>query len=669
MERDESRVGKQVGSALYVHHSAVAHLLPDHARLIATAAKHVPQSNWNVAKIDLADDRAVSLLDYQEFAEYAFPALRQSHRVDLKAGVVSARRYEKNPPILHRKELLLPPDAPRRDVYLALTQELEQRGLFVDMNRRGRHDSWEAALAKAGIEVRDHHVVAAAPQVDTLIDAQIAGGSFGDGIPPVARHRTAIGRNSLSAPVAALNAAGLLDDGVSVLDYGCGRGDDVRALRTAGIDAVGWDPHFVPDRSVLTPRHVVNLGFVLNVVEDPVERREVLRRAFDLSERCLAVSVMLVGKGDVSGQRPHGDGFLSSRGTFQRYYTQAELRNFLIETLEVTPVAAGPGIFFVFRDEELEQRVLSRRQMGMGCGRLILSAVHRPSHLASGTTLRKEALASVRSDLIALLSTMGRVPHADEMPPDLRKRLADARLSSKVAIADALAAIPSEEMASNIAHRADEVGRFYALSAFSGRTPYRRLSQELQRDIHAFFGSLSAAEGVGRRMLFDAGDAEALAADARAHAIAGVGHLSDSKYQVHARDLPKLTPRLRTYIGIAQTLAGTLESTTIYRVHLASRKLTALCYPDFNASALPRLSERTKIDLRTGEVTVFNHQSDGRVSVLLEKSHYMDRWDEKYEVQKRFDASLRMLFGDRISNLTFIEIASTMMKAGLKSPY
>ena len=115
------------------------------------------------------------------------------------------------------------------------------------------------------------------------------------GMPPIIRHRTAIARNSLSAPMAALNAAGLLEDAVSVLDYGSGRGDDVRALRAAGIDAVGWDPHFAPDRSLLSPRQIVNLGFVLNVVEDPSERREVLRQAFALAERCLAVAVMLVG--------------------------------------------------------------------------------------------------------------------------------------------------------------------------------------------------------------------------------------------------------------------------------------------------------------------------------------------------------------------------------------
>lgn len=159
MEIDGSSIGKRVGGALYVHQSAMDCLLLEQSRPIAAAAEHVPKGNWNVAKIDLADYRAVSLLNYEDFAEHAFPALRQSHRVDFGTGVVTVRRYQTNPPILHRKELLLAPDAPGREVYLALTRELERRGLFVDMTRRGRQHAWEAALAEAGIEVRDHRVV------------------------------------------------------------------------------------------------------------------------------------------------------------------------------------------------------------------------------------------------------------------------------------------------------------------------------------------------------------------------------------------------------------------------------------------------------------------------------------------------------------------------------
>jgi len=669
MQEEGPGVGKRVGGALYVHRSALGHLPPDRATLIDAAAGQLTQGNWNVAKIDLADGRAVSFLEYEDFADSAFPALSASYRMDITTGAVTVRRYGNNPPILHRKELLLPPDAPQRDTYVALTRELERRGLFVDMAKRGRQDAWKAALSEARIEVRDHSVVAIDDSVvdTTMLDTSKSPAC--DAMPPIARHRTAIGRNSLSAPMAALNAAGLLEDDVSVLDYGCGRGDDVRALRAAGINAVGWDPHFAPDRSALAPRGIVNLGFVLNVVEDPAERRDVLRRAFDLAEQCLAVAVMLVGKGDVSGHRPHGDGFLTSRGTFQRYYTQAELRAFLLDTLEVTPVAAGPGIFFLFRDEELEQRVLSRRQIGMIAARQILSGPRPPSSLAQGTSWRQEALEAVREEFVDLLLAMGRVPYADEIPKDLRSRLASARLSVKVAMADAMATIPAEAMAATAARRVDETGRFFALGTFSGRAPYRRLSPALQRDVRAFFGSFAAAEAVGRRMLFDAGDVEGLSKDAQSHAAACLGHLAGDKFQIHARDLPKLTPRLRTYIGIAETLAGTLDSTTIYRVHLASRKLTALVYPDFDTSAIPRLSERTKVDLRTGEVAVFDHQSDGRVSVLMEKSLYMIGVEERYHEQVNFDSALRELFGDRLSTVPFVTAAATMMKAGLRPPY
>jgi len=86
---------------------------------------------------------------------------------------------------------------------------------------------------------------------------------------------------------------GLVNPNTTILDYGCGQGDDVRALEAAGFNAVGWDPHFQPDPSSLRKSRITNLGFVLNVIEDPAERAEALRRSFDLTETCLAVSVML----------------------------------------------------------------------------------------------------------------------------------------------------------------------------------------------------------------------------------------------------------------------------------------------------------------------------------------------------------------------------------------
>ena len=66
----------------------------------------------------------------------------------------------------------------------------------------------------------------------------------------IQRHKTAIGRPALSLPAKLLFQSGLVSDETSVLDYGCGRGDDVKFLNELGVPAVGWDPHFAPDRSV-----------------------------------------------------------------------------------------------------------------------------------------------------------------------------------------------------------------------------------------------------------------------------------------------------------------------------------------------------------------------------------------------------------------------------------
>ena len=65
----------------------------------------------------------------------------------------------------------------------------------------------------------------------------------------------------------ALQRHGYLDGTRTIFDYGCGKGDDIRILRHNGLDASGWDPHFTPDIPK-EPADIVNLGFVINVIED-----------------------------------------------------------------------------------------------------------------------------------------------------------------------------------------------------------------------------------------------------------------------------------------------------------------------------------------------------------------------------------------------------------------
>src|SRR5690606_16151746 len=151
-------------------------------------------------------------------------------------------------------------------------------------------------------------------------------------------------------PIQALYQHGLLRPELTVLDYGCGRGDDVRLMAAMGVSASGWDPFYAPD-TPLEEADIVNLGFVLNVIEDPEQRTKTLRDAYRYSRRCLAIAVMTEGKADVLGLQSYGDGYVTSWGTFQKYYRQQELKAFIEDSLGEEAIAVAPGVFFVFRDK------------------------------------------------------------------------------------------------------------------------------------------------------------------------------------------------------------------------------------------------------------------------------------------------------------------------------
>src|SRR5215510_11659491 len=100
---------------------------------------------------------------------------------------------------------------------------------------------------------------------------------------------------------------------------GCGQGEDVEALSSQGFDAFGWDPHHAPG-GLRKAADVVNLGFVVNVIEDARERTETLRAAWGFAQKALCVAVMVQGKVSTAGHRLYRDGFVTSRGTFQKYF-------------------------------------------------------------------------------------------------------------------------------------------------------------------------------------------------------------------------------------------------------------------------------------------------------------------------------------------------------------
>ena len=85
---------------------------------------------------------------------------------------------------------------------------------------------------------------------------------------------TAISRNKLSTPILYIHKKGLLKG--SILDYGCGKGGDVKYLHTLGYkDCCGYDPNYQPVLPI-DRFDTVLCTYVLNVIPCAIIRNDVI---------------------------------------------------------------------------------------------------------------------------------------------------------------------------------------------------------------------------------------------------------------------------------------------------------------------------------------------------------------------------------------------------------
>src|ERR1700722_6641404 len=173
----------------------------------------------------------------------------------------------------------------------------------------------------------------------------------------IPRHKTAIRRGDFSRPVKCALRDGLINQSARVFDYGCGRGEDLELLSSEGVACSGWDPTYRPETEK-SPADVVNLGYGINGVEDPEERARTLRAAWELSQQTLVVAAQVLVNGRGKNPVEFGDGVLTGRGTFQKFFEQGELKTYLEEQLQAEAIPAGIGVFYVFKDESRLQQFL-----------------------------------------------------------------------------------------------------------------------------------------------------------------------------------------------------------------------------------------------------------------------------------------------------------------------
>ena len=633
-------LGKKVLNNFYWHSNLTTAQNDDVQQHIAEAenlAGLQAGTDYNIVKYDI-NGQALSLLWYPGFFNDPFPALEKSYRIDLKSKRIEKRSYQAslNPPILHRKELFLSPDDPHSRQFRELTATAEQLGLFENPIHIGFKQAWENLITEKGFQLVDHQFVPIG-NLETIDEEAFEPTQS----TAIARHLTALSRSNLSAPMQCLARHGFLDGILTVFDYGCGKGDDIRNLTANAIPVSGWDPHYAADQPK-QPADIVNLGFVINVIESYQERLEALRGAYNLTKQVLVVSAMLVNQNAFRGQA-FNDGVITQRNTFQKYFTQTELKEFLSDILETDAIPVAPGIFFIFKDQEAEQRFLLNRQRSH---RNVLRLSYRSSNPALPKLSRNEKKYLNYRHLIDPLwqqtLELGRLPEKTEIAQliELTQSFGTVNKAMGFMLDQVDEAILEQARQSRI----DDLTTYFALQTFSKRRPYKHLETILQKDIKAFFGDYQNAMATAKSVLFQISKAELVASACQQATEQGLGYLDEGDaLHLHTSMVERLPALLRIYIGCATMLYGDIEQTDLIKIHSQSGKLSLMRYDDFQNQPLPRLLERVKINLREQTFDLYQYGEEYEPTYLYLKSRYINEEFPHYAEQLSFDEQLQAL--------------------------
>jgi DNA phosphorothioation-associated putative methyltransferase len=432
--------------------------------------------------------------------------------------------------------------------------------------------------------------------------------------PSIPRHKTAIRRGDMSRPVKLALRDGVIDRAGTVFDYGCGRGEDLTLLSAEGIVCSGWDPNFLPE-SQRCPADVVNLGYVINVVEDPEERANTVRAAWELCRQTLVVAAQVLMYGRSESRVEFGDGVLTGRGTFQKFFDQGELKTYLESLLSVEAVPAGIGVFYLFRDDEKRQQHLANRYR-----RKI------PVRPRAAEDPRLAANRELLDSLIDAARLLGRPPEDFECPR--HSDILEVFGSIKRAFSLAQRLTGREEWEELARGRREDLLVFLALSRFRTRPVLSAYPRSLQRDLKYFFGTYSEACRQADELLFKAGDAAAVDEACKRSKVGKI--LPDDLY-VHRDALEALEPLLRIYEGCGRAFLGEVEGANLIKIHRRTGKLSYLLYPDFDGNAHPALYRCVKLNLRTRQLECYEYAESKNPPILHRKETFLNRNDERYE--------------------------------------
>ncbi|MBD2774658.1 DNA phosphorothioation-associated putative methyltransferase [Iningainema tapete] len=430
----------------------------------------------------------------------------------------------------------------------------------------------------------------------------------------IERHKAAIFRTDLSRPVRLAIESSILNQDTTFFDYGCGHGGDVQRVANLGYTSAGWDPYYRPDAPRILA-DVVNLGYVLNVIEDTEERQQSLIHAWELTRKVLIVAAQVLINAPSKAQLAYGDGIVTRRNTFQKYYEQEELKSYIDKVLNVDAVPVALGVYFVFRDEAEKEAYKAIRFFS----KTYTPRVRIPSK-------RFEDYQETLEPLMAFFTQRGRLPVKGELENE--QELLSEFGNFRRAFSVVLQATDEAEWDAIAYRRSLDIQVYLALSHFTGRPSWQKLASQMRHDIKAFFGSYEEACAVADEKLFSLGKPGVIE---KACQKSKIGKLTRGALYFHISVLCELDPLLRIYEGCASRTFGRVDEATLIKFSTDKPQISYLSYPDFDTDPHPALKTSISIDLKSLQVTHRDYETRANPPILHRKETFVTNSYPLYE--------------------------------------
>lgn len=430
----------------------------------------------------------------------------------------------------------------------------------------------------------------------------------------IERHRAAIARTDISRPVRLAIEWAILTQDTTFFDYGCGYGGDVQRIKNLGYTSTGWDPYYYPDVPRI-PADVVNLGYVLNVIEDSEERRQSLIQAWELTGKVLIVAAQILINAPSKTQLAYNDGIVTRRNTFQKYYEQEELKTYIDEVLNVDAVPIALGVYFVFRDEAEKESYKAIR---------FFSTTSTPR--VRIPTKRFEDYQEQLQPLMAFFTKRGRLPVKGELENE--QELLSEFGNFRRAFGVVLQATDEAEWDAIAYRRSLDIQVYLALTHFDKRPAWQKLAPEMRHDIKAFFSSYEEACQVADQKLFSLGKPGVIQTACEKSKI---GKHTRGALYVHVSALAALDPVLRICEGCASRTIGRVDEATLIKYHTDKPQISYLSYPEFDTDPHPVLKASIGIDLKTLFVTHRDYETRANPPILHRKETFVTNNYPRYE--------------------------------------